>query len=153
MRIGNWPLLLLAVEHIIKHKDQHDQARWRSDCGSFRCLAGWIAWFAGYRDIMAAGTTRFIGVALDGDAPSAMPVEHAALAALELDPEIYGADVTEDRWSEMESLADDLFAGNHTLVDILTVIRDLAKTDGVTPTPVIVEEMLSVGILSKWGEF
>lgn len=168
MRVGNWPLLLLALEHVIKHAEQYRQGTWRSDCGTFRCLAGWIAYFAGYRDVLdkpGDPKSHFYGVTA-GHIPvdangnlticpdPILPVEDAALLALDLDQEVFGMDVDEDhRIPEMEDFANDLFAGGLDMVDILTVVRDLAKADGVTPTPLIVEEMLTAGILSKWDTF
>lgn len=155
MRIGNWPLLMLALEHIIKHAEQYRQVKWRSDCGAFRCLAGWIAFFGGWRDVTADNQAdgHFYGVNRtgrhsDGDI---IEIEDAALTALELDPEYYGTDIPEQvRSTEMERLANLLFAGHREFPDILGVVKDLMKADGVTPTPLIEMEMKSAGVLSDW---
>jgi hypothetical protein len=150
MKIGNWPLLLLAIEHIIKHPSEYDQTSWYEECGSLRCVAGWIAFFAGYRDVVRRGGTRFEGVRLDSAPDSECPlqVEDAALAALELDPELY-----DEGSDERNEFADSLFGGALSLSDILTTVRDLAKADGVTPTPLIIEEMTRYGIISEWDVF
>lgn len=155
MRIGNWPLLMLAVEHIIKHPDLHDQTKWTSTCGTYRCLAGWIAAFGGYRDVWyrndpTTGAPR--GVRLEGLTSFHDILDHetAALEALELDPGIYGEPNIEDRTDEAESLATSLFEGNLQLPDILEAVRDLARADGVTPTPLIVEKMQEHGVISTW---
>jgi hypothetical protein len=157
MRIGNWPLFMLAVEYIIRHPEHHMQHKWRSPCGTFRCLAGWIAFFGGYRDVFEDGPRdRFVGVRLEGLTAESdiLSVEEAALKALELDPEIYGeaADTSERDWS-MDEFANALFSGSLDLADILAVVRDLAKADGVTPTPIIVDEMVLCGIVSKENGF
>jgi hypothetical protein len=152
MRIGNWPLMLLALEHIIKHPDQYDQSNWRSACGTFRCLAGWIAFFAGYRDLETENShiVLFTGPDVD-DEP--LSTENAALTALELDPDIYTMNKFGPSNDASEELASDLFAGHLDLTEILTVVRDLAKADGVTPTPLIIEEMLRLGIVTAWDVF
>ena len=149
MKIGNWPLMLLALEHIIKHPEQHDQTSWYGACGSLRCVAGWIAFFAGYRDVKQ-GPARFVGVLRDSDPPGDYPldVELAALTALELDPELYPAGSREE-----DALSNSLFHGALSLTDILETVRDLAKADGVTPTPLIIEEMTRYGIISEWDVF
>lgn len=152
MRIGNWPLMLLALEHIIKHPDQYDQSNWRSACGTFRCLAGWIAFFAGYRDLDSDNShiVLFTGPDVD-DEP--LRTENAALAALELDPDIYTLNKFGPANDASEELARELFAGHRDLTDILEFVRDLAKADGVTPTPLIIEEMLRLGIVTAWDVF
>lgn len=155
MRIGNWPLSMLALEHIIKHAEQYEQGKWRSECGSRRCYAGWIAYFAGYRDVMMYDDPKslMLGVNRTGRyADGYIQIEDAALSALELDLEYYGEAVGENgRSSEMERLANLLFAGHREFGDLLAVILDLMKADGVTPTPLIEAEMKSAGVLSDWG--
>lgn len=159
MRIGNWPLLLLALEHAIKHKAMYDQLKWSRECGAVRCLAGWIAFFAGWRDLPEDSNKDWV------ESPGYMDerfchIEDAALLSLELDPEYYGTEVREDydegnggRSPEMQQLANDLFGGGLSFEEILETVRDLAKADGVTPTPLIVEEMLAAGIVSEWDVF
>lgn len=157
MRIGNWPLLLLALEHAIRHKAMYNQLSWSNECGSVRCLAGWIAFFAGWRSIPDAHQKDWV------ESPSYMDerqchMEDAALLSLDLDPEYYGTEVREDyegggRSAEMQMLANDLFGGGLSFEEILETVRDLARIDGVTPTPLIVEEMLTAGIVSKWDVF
>lgn len=154
MRIGNWPLVMLALEHIIKHAEQYRQSTWRSDCGSFRCVAGWIAHFAGWRDVIEDDDTIhgfFLGVSRTGRETDGVvfEIEEAALMALELDPEIYGTEVGIDARSEyMDDLASALFGGYQSLPAILETVLDLMKADGVTPTPLIEAEMKSAGVLS-----
>lgn len=153
MRIGNWPLLMLAIEHAIKHKDNYDQLKWTQDCGCVRCLAGWIAFFAGWQSVSDDDPNVVTSPLWMGGSVT-VHIEDAALTALELDPEFYGTEIREeDRSPEMTALAADLFGGYLTFELILETVRDLAKADGVTPTPLIVEEMLRAGILSKWDTF
>lgn len=149
MRVGNWPLLMLALEHVIKHRDMYDQGDWVSDCGAVRCLAGWVAFFGGWRTVPGYD---------DGwvCAPAFLPtrevhLEDAALISLELNPDIYGTEVdAHGRWQEMEDFADSLFLGSLAFIKILAAVLDLMKADGVTPTPLIQAEMKSAGVLSDW---
>lgn len=157
MRIGNWPLVMLALEHIIKHADEYNQLRWRSSCGSVRCLGGWIAFFAGWRDALTYSgkdpESFFNGVNRTGnpaDLPT-IPIAEAALRSLELDPEIYGTEFEEfERSSAMSVLACSLFGAGLEFPDILATVRDLMKADGVTPTPLIEMEMEKAGVTSEW---
>lgn len=154
MRIGNWPLVMLALEHIIKHADQYNQGNWRSDCGSIRCFGGWLAYFAGWRDVnqYSAEDPYFYGVNRTGrmEDGGMRPICEAALLSLELDPEFYGEDVNDfDMESEMQDLVDDLFASHRSFSDILFFVRDLMKADGVTPTPLIEKEMRQLGVLPE----
>jgi hypothetical protein len=158
MKIQNWPLLLLAIEHIIRHADQYDQGSWRSDCGTYRCLAGWVAFFAGWRDVTSSNVPNgyFLGLNRTGrdDDSLLVQVEDAALMALELDTDIFGTSTDEEfRYTAMSDFADSLFAGGLDMLDILSAVRDLAKADGVTPTPLIIEEMLSYGIVNNRDVF
>lgn len=149
MKVGNWPLLMLALEHVIKHRDMYDQHHWVSDCGAVRCLAGWVAFFGGWRTVPGHD---------DGwvCAPAFLPtrevhLEDAALISLELDPAIYGTEVADEiRSDAMREFADSLFAGNMAFNEILGEVLDLMKADGVTPTPLIEAEMKSAGVLSDW---
>lgn len=153
MRIGNWPLLLLALEHIIKHRDMYEQMRWISHCGTTRCLAGWIVFFAGWRS-ENNDTRHWVTSPTWMGGTVTVHVEDAALISLELDPQVYGTEISDDdRSVEMTALAADLFGGGLTFELILETVRDLAKADGVTPTPLIVEQMLTAGILSKGDTF
>lgn len=158
MRIGNWPLVMLAIEWIIKHPDEHSQSFYRmyveandgcgdSDCceptdaRTVRCLADWIAYFARYTDI---SRTDYVLDAND----EAVLIETAAMIALELDPEIYGTDFREGHYNgEARSLSARLFDGMLTWDNVVEEIRDLAAADGVTPTPLIVADMVSRGLV------
>lgn len=150
MRIGNWPLILLALEHIIKHREMYDQGHWVQDCGAIRCLAGWVAFFGGWRSSGERGDDAWVS------APAFLPerqmhIEDAALISLELNPEIYGTEVHDDlRSTEMWDLARGLFDGGRDLTEILETVLDLMKLDGITPTPLIEMEMKSAGVLSDW---
>jgi hypothetical protein len=149
MLIGNWPLFMQALEHIIKHPEAHDQKVWTSDCGSYRCLAGWIAHFAGYRRDPVGLDINIVS----GPGADHVDIEGAALIALELDPEIYGTETNSDEamWPEMDELSERLFGYTRSMTEILTVVRDLARTDGVTPTPLIIDKMVEAGIITEWG--
>jgi len=156
MDIGNWPLVFTALDHVILYPDEYDQTHWycRSSCDTFRCLAGWIAWFAGYRDVFD-GVGNHRGVAIEGE--FRMHVELAALTAMNLNPEIFGeldADcVFGSRHhiipEPMIDLSSRLFEGNLSLRDILIEVRNMAKNDGVVPTPVTLEAMRDHGIVEK----
>lgn len=157
MRIGNWPLVMLAVEWIIKHPDEHSQAFYRmyveanEGCGNsecceptesrtVRCLAGWIAYFARYTDITR---TDYVLDAND----EAVLIETAAMIALELDPEIYGTDFREAHYSpEALDLSQRLFDGMLTWDDVLGELWDLAAADDVVFTPLIADYMIERGV-------
>lgn len=135
MRLGNWPLLLLVLEYVIKHPEEYDQKQWRdhSSCGTVRCIAGWAAFFAGYEEAQGLGRSDTVR-----DRTGALlTTEEAAVAALDF-AEAY---VTE--------MADGLFEGNLTFDDVLGYVRDLAHTDGVTPTPLVVAEMRTRGVITE----
>lgn len=153
MRIGNWPLVLLAVEHAIKHPDEYEQEFYSYTtkifslegifCRTTRCLAGWMAWFSGWRQTQGDMVIRD---------DMEVHVERAALLSMELDPEVYGDVMAyNSRYSEeLTELGHRLFDGNAAWSDILEFVHDLAKADGVTPTPLIIEEMTRLGIISDW---
>lgn len=149
MKIGNWPLLLLAIEHAIKHPDEYDQSIWRRRrlmCATTRCVAGWIAWFAGWRDTSDDNPNDYaLGVFLVEKDHEVETVESAALRSLEIDPELNA--------TQREDLTNSLFCGSLDLTDVLAAVRDLAKADGVIPTPLIIEEMLRLGVISAWEDF
>lgn len=155
MKIGNWPLMMLALEHIIKHADQYDQGEWLSDCGSRRCFGGWITYFAGWRDVISDNKPEgvFYGVTRTDWNNDRAPiwVDDAALQSLELNLEIYGEPTDAiERSPKMQDLARSLFGEHREFEEILSVVLDLMKEDGVTPTPLIAAEMRSTGILSDW---
>jgi hypothetical protein len=136
MRIGNWPLFLLVLEYVIKHPDEYDQTQWRTDgtrCGTVRCIAGWAAYFAGYQEVHDGDRNDMVVDRLH----NLMSTESAAVEAL---------DFAEAYVSEM---ADHLFEGNLTFDDVLGYVRDLARTDGVTPTPLVVAEMRTRGVITE----
>lgn len=152
MKIGNWPLLLLAIEHVLTHPSQYYQGHYRNgddgECGSTRCIAGWLVWFAGWR------YDRVNGNHVHGWTGQRASIEEAALISLALDEEVYGTDFSdEERSLAAEDFGRNLFGGTLDLTDILTVVRDLAKADGVTPTPLIIDEMLTRGIVTGWDVF
>ena len=138
MRIGNWPLLLLILEYVIKHPDEYDQKQWRSTdlprCGTVRCIAGWAAFFSGYEEVVGLGRSDLVRNPRNGEL---MSTEDAAVAVLDF-AEAYVTD-----------MSDGLFEGSLTFDDVLGYVRDLAKTDGVTPTPIVVAEMRTRGIITE----
>ena len=162
MRIGNWPLVMMAVEWIIRNPNLYDQSIYRtrfestggcgnSECclprGSYtaRCVAGWIAFFARYRDIPR---TDYV---LMPDSDDQVLIETAALMAMDLDPEIYGrgGELVEGLYNQTtKDLTIHLFDWAMSWDDILGTLRDLMKADGVVPTPVILEEMLTKGVVT-----
>lgn len=155
--IGNWPLLMLAIEHILKHPEAYEQSEYRSECGSHRCVAGWIAFFGGWRDVVTGsnGWGSFQGVRLEGGPTEPLSIEQAALFALELNRNFYGEvpacsardypDVALDE--NLREFTFDLFGGNLELFAVLSKVDEMAIVDGVTVTPVIEAAMtaLSVG--------
>lgn len=40
-----------VYDYITEHPDQHDQESFQNACGTTRCIAGWAAYFEGYRPI------------------------------------------------------------------------------------------------------
>lgn len=143
MKIGNWPLLLLALEHVYKHPELYDQASWRgwSSCRTTRCIAGWIAKFAGYRDPLSGNNVQVITPeGDDSDYTSWRYVDTAALDALELDPSRLGV---------RKEISDRLFDGALHWREILEAVRDFAEADGVTPTPLLVSEMYDAGLIDS----
>ena len=160
MRIGNWPLVMLVLEHVIKHPDEYYQGNWgqRRECGTTRCIAGWLAFFAGYRDYEERWPTKLILRVTDPLAPTRpLSVERAALDAMELTPETYGViPLTEpdddedehDLWEEAEELASELFSGGMAFSSILETFYELAQRDGVTFTPLIQAELMNQGVIA-----
>lgn len=151
MKIGNWPLLLLVIEHVIKHPDEYDQVSYRNryaSCGTTRCIAGWLAYFAGWRDTDEnPRDSQFGYFTVENRQGRIVSIERAALEALELDPEQFSGEY------EHEDFAALLFSGELTFSEVLEVVRDLAKADGVTPTPLIIDEMLTRCIVTTRGVF
>lgn len=135
MRIGNWPLLLLALEHVIRHPEEYDQSTWRGQgsCGTTRCIAGWVAFWSGWADVQCTAST-----AVEHPRHGMMTTEAAALNALELDPDL-----------DPEDVASALFNGDRTFEDVLQAVWDFARADGVTPTPLIMAELVRHGIIEK----
>lgn len=134
MRIGNWPLLLLVIEHVIRHPEEYDQSTWRGrgTCGTTRCIAGWIAFWGGWADVECASGVAAVSHLTHGITST----EQAALAALELDPDL-----------DPEDVASRLFNGDRTFEDVLAAVWDFARADGVTPTPLIMAELTRQGII------
>lgn len=50
--IRDWPLMWRVLRHVIDYPEGYDQGWWWriTDCGTTRCIAGWAAHFAGYRE-------------------------------------------------------------------------------------------------------
>lgn len=48
--IADWPTFEAALLHITDHPEQYSQAVWfaRDECGTTRCVAGWVAHFGGW---------------------------------------------------------------------------------------------------------
>lgn len=169
MKIGNWFLVWMTLEHILTHPDEHNQAYWwlpesplpedelcgddlcetcygTPTCATTRCLAGWLSWFSGWRPYPEHELSHM--VERDG---VIVHVEDSALMALDLDPWIFGDDFNEDdRSPEMTELAQSLFVWELTVDNILAEIRDLARADGVTPTPTIINHMTARGVITDW---
>lgn len=142
MRIGNWPLMMLAIEHVIRHPEEYDQSTWRGRgaCGTTRCIAGWIAYWAGWADIAGAESeTAYAGV--HHLVHGYESVEAAALKSLEMDPEL-PPELVEEFCSRM-------FNGDLPFEAVLENLLDYARADGVTLTPVIMAELTRHGIIEK----
>lgn len=138
--INNWPTMWAALTHIITHPEDHDQTTWRNECGTTRCVAGWIAYMAGYRDVDPAhddGATRLHLV--NPPVGEETDVEEAALTVLGVDH------------SYLEYVSSMLFNGDLSLTDILVSVRILARSDGVTPPQVVIDKMLSIGVINEWA--
>lgn len=147
MRIGNWPLVWNVLEHVITYPDQYRQHTWglTTPCGTVRCIAGWIAEFGGWKYDGVRG--YYINPADN----LAYHVEETALILLDLDAAYYGSQVdTKHRTDAMWDISRDLFNGGLDLQEILISIRELARIDGVTPTPLILTEMTALGVITDW---
>jgi hypothetical protein len=159
-RIGNWPLLIQTVEHIIFNPNTYDQtvwSRWSRQRGTSRCLAGWLAHLDGWREIVSndvpGDTTWAFRVTKQG---VFLDIPAAALLALDVDPARYGyvldqvdqfGDWDEDRaCPELVDLASLLFGGAYGFADVLDTVSWLAYKDGVTLSPVIVSTMFENGV-------
>lgn len=155
MRIGNWPLVMLVLEHVIKHPAEYSQSTWgkRTGCGTTRCIAGWLAHFAGYRDHTEQFPSDLI-FAVEDAKGNEVSIERAALRSMELDPEVYGRipltrdGEDDDLWEEAEALASTLFSGSMPFSLILDTFYDLAQRDGVTLTPVITDALRAEGVIA-----
>jgi len=157
MRIGNWHVLIAAVEMAIREPKLYRQGVWArvTPCGTVRCIAGWIAYFGGWLDDKEISPMRDIYSVSNG-VHQGVAIEHAALISLNLDPEFYGevAPIDYFEWVDMESplsdkasrLAHNLFSGQADFEDILANVRDLARADGVELPELILEEMSRLGV-------
>jgi hypothetical protein len=154
MKIGNWPLLLLALEHAEKHPDEYNQSSWRGSyegCGTTRCVAGWIAKFAGYTDISHDTVQVCVPGGDESDYSDWRYVDEAALTALELD--LVDEDEPRNCRTLREELEDNLFDGSLSWSDVLTTVADLARADGVTPTPVLLAAMRREGVIDEHDDW
>lgn len=134
MYIKNWDLLWRVLEHVIKTPGGYDQTNWRSSCGTTRCIAGWAAELAGYRDRVDRVCTV---IGTDGVQVGA---DIAALTAL---------DAPAHHYEYIDLL---LFSGGLSMGEVLDNVRYLAKEDGVTPSPLVLDEMLRIGVIEEWKE-
>lgn len=137
MTIRDWPLLNLALEWVILHPEQYDQTQYRIEgvgpCGTQRCIAGWIAFFAGWNDVPKTG----LYVVNESGVKST--IERAALNALGVE----SANVTRDR------VAVTLFSEELTFADVLDAVHRFALEDEVIPTPLIIETMYDHNVISE----
>lgn len=157
MRIGNWHVLIAAVEMAIREPKLYRQGVWArvTPCGTVRCIAGWIAHFGGWVDDKEISPMRDI-FSVSNSVHTGVAIEHAALMSLNLDPEFYGEVDPLDyfTWVDRESslsdkagrLAHNLFSGGAEFEDILANVRDLARADGITLPNVILAEMERLGV-------
>lgn len=144
MRIGNWYLLELVLEHIIKNPADYNQTSW--SCGSQRCIAGWIADMAGYQFI-SSGTVvpNYVKLTIedDGDISNdvwdlSAEVETVALKMLEIDPE-----------TDTDDVANMLFLGTLSWPEVLTGVYVLAQADERFLSETIMDEMRRVGVVAE----
>lgn len=140
MKIGNWPLMMMVIEYVIKHPTEYDQSVWRrfidkrdpktdeiSVCGSVRCIAGWSAAFGGWQDV--PGSLEWLTLIGPGGIELRQAsTEEAALDSLGVDLEY------------RDRVATDLFDGDLTFQDVLERVLEYANADGVTLTPAILAE-------------
>lgn len=157
MRIGNWTVLIAALEMAIREPNLYRQGVWAraTPCGTVRCIAGWIAHFGGWLDDKEIPPMRDI-FSVSNSVHTGVAIEHAALISLDLDPEFYGEvePLDYDTWVYMDSqlsdrasmLAHSLFSGGADFEDILSTVRDLARADGVELPAVILDEMERLGV-------
>lgn len=135
MRIKNWPPLVRTLEHIITHPDQHDQRTYRrvEDNVTARCVAGWLAYFAGYTD-----DTADYGWLCQDPAGERFHIETAAMISLG-----FQSDDDSDDYYDISAA---LFEEDQELDDILNFVDGLAQDDGIDLTPLIVDAMTKAGI-------
>lgn len=162
MRIGNWDVLIAALEMAIREPKLYNQQYWArvKDCGTVRCIAGWIAHFGGWLDDEPPPNVGLNGgrdiFTVSNSVHKNVVIEHAALISLDLDPELYGeikpldyatwVDREDPLTVDTEFLSHSLFGGGRRFSSILEYVRDLARADGVTLPPVILDEMEKRGI-------
>lgn len=133
MKIGNWPLLMMAIEHIIQYPETYNQTDWR--CGTQRCLAGWIAqlsggvWEGETGDSIWAYGVPHLPEFLGGS-------EDIAIQALRLDPSVY-----------LDDFSRSLFEGDLDWESVLWSVLEYANEDGVTLTPMITTELTERGLI------
>lgn len=54
--IKDWDTLETALIHIQENPDAHQQSIWSNECGTVRCVAGWVTHFG--KAVTHPGTTR-----------------------------------------------------------------------------------------------
>lgn len=159
MRIGNWHVLIAAVEMAIREPKLYRQGVWArvTPCGTVRCIAGWIAHFGGWLDDKEIPPMRDI-FSVSNSVHKGVAIEHAALISLDLDPEFYSEVEPLDYFTWVDTgthptmsdraskLAHNLFSGGAEFEDILANVRDLARADGVELPAVILDEMERLGV-------
>lgn len=172
-RVGNWPLLIKTIKHIIKHPETWRQSSWISDCGTFACVAGWAAQLGGMKPFLVPqymDTTPsqwpFTQIFTGKFAPNShfVPADQRNKPKKSEVPKTFDRDA--DRWRYIDTLAegavyaheaaaellgisDDqgsvLFAANNEMRDILRYVREWAEEDGVRLPKTIREAMKNEG--------
>lgn len=156
--IGNWPLLEKAIEHIIDDPSHYWQGQWRytlpespkgftrsmefdmadaGKCGTTRCVAGWVAYLAGYTDCADPSDRVYVMPPGSTPADDGVPIVRAALTALGVDAD---SDVA------ARNLRHRLFAGRLPWGEILDNLLYMADHDGYELSDKIRREMEVQGV-------
>lgn len=154
--VGNWPLLIKTVQHIIDLPEAWNQGTWVSPCGTHRCVAGWAAEFGGLKPVLEPQYTA-VGAVWNphswiftgeirhtnyfyqpGENPHADDAPEPSLTSGGYESLLrrngYGADYAPTAAAKVLGLglADhDLFEMANTLGDILYMVNLWAAADGV----------------------
>lgn len=142
--IGNYTLLFSTLKHIEDNFESWYQGAWckiypdnaGTACKTVRCVAGWIAHFAGWIEIRPEGDRTFRDATKDGETTR---IEIAALQALGLNPERYPINIVPPPCGCCEGNLDDetqgfalrLFGASNDWYTVLREVEWFAEQDEV----------------------